>query len=184
MSWRNVALSVALIAAIVTSWLLLERRGKPQRPEPEPIDAGYYLRDAVIEGMDENGTRLYTLRAARIVERPERAAVLLEEVLLEYTLTDGPPWQLNASGGEIPAAGNTISLHGGVTLAERLMAGDEPTTIRTPTLEVDLTEHVASTEREVEIERGNYRITATGLLADLKAQTLRLQSDVHGRFLP
>lgn len=184
MIWRNVAITVVLVAAILASWLLIERRSAPKRTTTTPVESGYYLRDAVIEGMDENGLRLYTLRAARIVERPGNGSVALEDVLLEYTLTDGPPWRVNATGGEIPASGDRIALHGGVTLAEQLMAGEQPTTIRTATLDVDLLEHRASTGDEVEIERGSYRMTAVGLLADLKAQTLTLQSDVHGRFLP
>lgn len=184
MNLRQAAIAIALLAAIVASWLLIERRGARQPGPAASVESGYYLREATIEGLDETGARVYTLRAARIVEQPDNERILLEDVSLEYALGDGPPWQLDAAGGEIPADGASISLRGDVTMAEQLMAGAEPTTIRTPTLDIDLGSHRATTTEAVAIERGNYRVTAVGLLADLKAQTLTLQSEVHGRFLP
>lgn len=184
MNLRSASIAIALLAAIVASWLLLERRGARAPGAASTVESGYYLRDATVEGLDEDGRRIYTLRAARIVEQPGDERIVLEDVSLEYALDDGPPWQLEAGGGEIPATGTSIALRGGVTLAEHLIAGADPTTVRTPTLDIDLGSHLATTDEGVEITRGSYLITARGLRADLKAQTLTLQSEVHGRFLP
>lgn len=184
MSPRNIGITLILLVAVVASWLLLDRRQAPAPGRQGAVESGYYLRDAVIEGMDESGKRLYTLRAERIVEDPATANVVLEEVTLDYLADDGPPWVVVAAAGLIPAAGGSIALTGGVSMAEQLMPGAVPATVRTPQLDIDLVAHRAMTALAVEIERGNYRLTAIGMDADLKAQTLTLQSDVHGRFLP
>ena len=101
MNLRQAAIAIALLAAIVASWLLIERRGARQAAPAANVESGYYLREATIEGLDETGARIYTLRAARIVEQPDNERILLEDVSLEYALDDGPPWQLDAAGGEI-----------------------------------------------------------------------------------
>ncbi len=179
---RNVLLTIVLLAAVIGSWLLFDRRQRSQPPSTPVTDSGYYLRDATIDGIGDDGKRIYTLRADRIVQDPGLNSVLLEDVNLEYALADERPWRLTADDGAIPAAGTRIELRGNVTMQEQMMR--EGTTIRTPSLDIDLGTHLASTSAAVAIERGNYRMDATGMEADLKAQTLTLQSEVHGRFLP
>ena len=178
---RNVLVTIVLIAAVVGSWLLFDRR--QSQPPPGPAtDSGYYLRNATIEGIGEDGTRIYTLRADRIVQDPGLDSVVLEAVDLEYALADGEPWRLTADDGAIPSSGTRIELRGNVTMQEQLMR--DGTTIRTPALDIDLRAHLASTSEAVNVERGNYHLSATGMEADLKAETVTLQSEVHGRFLP
>ena len=179
---RNLLVTILLVAAIAGSWLAFDRRQRSQ-PPPRPVaDSGYYLRDATIEGIGEDGKRIYTLRADRIVQDPGLDSVVLEAVDLEYALADSEPWRLTADDGAIPSSGTRIELRGNVTMQEQLMR--DGTTIRTPSLDIDLRAHLASTRETVDVERGNYRMSATGMEADLKAETLTLQSEVHGKFLP
>ncbi|MDH3588677.1 MAG: LPS export ABC transporter periplasmic protein LptC [Gammaproteobacteria bacterium] len=184
MTLRNIIIALALLGAIVTSWLVLERRGVREEPRAPVLDSGYYLREAVVEGIGTDGTTLYTLRAERIQQAPSDNSVSLQVVDLEYSSPDGEPWSLRADEGAIPADGERISLFGNVKIEEMLFVGPETTVVTTPDLDVDLRAHLATTDSEVRIERGNYLITAVGIRADLKDRKLRLQSEVHGRFLP
>ena len=184
MSARNIVISIVLLGAIATSWLMLNRQ-KPVAPQPAAqTESGYYLRDATIEGMGQDGQRLYTLSAQRIQQKTADNSVSLEVVRLEYAGTDADPWRLTADKGSIPAEGDQIELTGNVTIEEMLFIGPEMTLVTTPELSVDLRAQLATTDANVRIQRGNYLLTAVGLRADLKDKKLRLQSEVHGHFLP
>lgn len=183
MTARNLIIAVVLLSAIVASWLRL--RPDTARPARQPMpESGYYLREAVIDGMGEDGKRLYTLSAARIQQQVGDNSVRLDGVNLEYASADGEPWRLTADNGSIPAQGDRIELFGNVTIEEKLFAGPETTIVTTPKLDVDLRAQLATTNADVRIERGNYLLTAVGLRADLKDMKLTLQSEVHGQFLP
>ena len=184
MTLRNIIIAVVLLGGVVITWLFLESRGtgdEPRGPAPEP---GYYLREATIEGIGTDGKRLYTLNAERIQQTPSDKSISLEVVELEYESRDAEPWRLRAERGAIPASGELIALSGNVKIEEMLFVGPETTILTTPELNVDLRAQLATTDKEVRIERGNYLLTAIGIRADLKDRKLTLQSEVHGRFLP
>lgn len=184
MTFRNVAIAIVLLAAIILTLILVQRRQPPEPPPTAATPAGYYLRDAVVEGVDADGLRLYTLKAVEIVQQPASRGVSMQTVDLEYLADGAQPWRLRADAGSIPEPGDRIELHGNVSIEETLFVGPEKTIVTTPELDVDVRAHLATSDREVRIERGNYVITAVGLRADLKDQKLQLQSEVHGRFLP
>ena len=184
MTARNIIIAAVLLGAVAASWLLLQPpRTIDGTPGPLP-DSGYYVREAVIEGMGIDGKRLYTLSAQRIQQKTADNSVALEGVDLEYSGSDGEPWRLTADSGSIPAGGDRIELIGNVMIEEMLFIGPETTIVATPELSVDLRAHLATTDADVMIRRGNYLLTAIGLRADLKNRKLRLQSEVHGHFLP
>ena len=184
MTARNIVIALVLLGAVVASWLLLDRPEKLDEARGPLPDTGYYVRDAVIEGMGTDGTRLYTLSAQRIQQDISDNSVTLEDVDLEYAGTDAEPWRLTADSGSIPADGDRIELAGNVKIEEMLFIGPETTIVTTPELSVDLRAQLATSDADVRIERGNYLLTAVGLRADLKDRKLTLQSEVHGRFLP
>jgi LPS export ABC transporter protein LptC len=184
MTIRSVVIAIVLATAVIASWLLLDRPEKPEDGRGTLPEAGYYLKEAVIEGMGPDGKRLYTLSAERILQLIADDSVELESVNLEYASASEEPWRLTADAGRIPADGDRIELSGNVRIEEMLFIGPDMTIVTTPELNVDLRAQLATTEADVRIERGNYLLTAVGLRADLKDRKLRLQSEVHGQFLP
>ena len=56
--------------------------------------------------------------------------------------------------------------------------------IRTSELVFDAVNSIASTDADVVVELAGYRMMATGMTADLKANTVELQSAVNARFEP
>ncbi|MBT8144899.1 MAG: LPS export ABC transporter periplasmic protein LptC [Gammaproteobacteria bacterium] len=181
---RNAILLVIVVAAAVASFLLIGGRQTTDTPGRTTAESGYYLRDATIEGVDDQGRHIYSLRAERILQQAGEQSVILEQVDLEYALPDTEPWQLRAASGVIPAGGELIELRGDVTMEEQLMRGNPLTRISTPELAIDLLSHTATTSERVDIVRDNYSLSAIGLLADFQQQTLRLETEVNGRFLP
>lgn len=181
---RNLIIALILLGAVTASWLLLDRPDPRDDATVQKPDDGYYLDDAVIEGIGDDGMRLYTLRALHIKQKIADNSVALEDVNLEYASADDDPWRLTADTGRIPADGDNIELSGNVLMEETLFIGPEKTMVSTPELNVDLRAQLATTDADVRIQRGNYLLTAVGLRADLKDKKLRLQSEVHGYFLP
>ncbi len=184
MTVRNIVIAIVLAGAVFASWLLLDRPEAPDDGRGALPESGYYVNEAVIEGMGQDGKRLYTLSAARILQKISDNSVSLESVNLEYASADEEPWRLTADAGRIPANGDRIELRGNVKIEEMLFIGPDTTIVTTPELNVDLRAQLATTDADVRIERGNYLLTAIGLRADLKDRKLRLQSEVHGYFLP
>lgn len=184
MTARNIVIAAVLLGAVAASWLLLDRPDAIEQSPGTESESGYYVREAVIEGMGTDGKRLYTLSARRIQQDISDNSVSLEGVNLEYSTADDEPWRLTADSGSIPSGGESIELIGNVKIEEMLFIGPETTIVTTPELNVDLRAHLATTDADVRIQRGNYLLTAVGLRADLKDRKLRLQSEVHGHFLP
>ena len=74
---------------------------------------------------------------------------------------------------------------GNVRLQGEASAGDPtPAIMHADTLSYDVDSTIASTKGDVRIDFGKHVQTAHGLTANLKDQTMRLESKVNGRFHP
>ena len=58
------------------------------------------------------------------------------------------------------------------------------TIIYSDQLELNPSEYIVKTNKEVKIKLGNHNLTATGMLATLNKDKLELQSQINGTFLP
>ena len=133
-------------------------------------------------GLDSDGSTLYTLRAERIEQRASDGSVSLRRPTLDYAPGSETPWTATADTGKIPAAADLIELEGNVRLRRTGPAGTEPLQIDTTELELRVRERIARTEATVDLVQGADTLTATGLEADLRSETLKLGSSVRARF--
>ncbi|NIW24730.1 MAG: LPS export ABC transporter periplasmic protein LptC, partial [Gammaproteobacteria bacterium] len=100
-SYRNVLGFGILGAAALASWYwsrdtnVLDGSvgGGPAAP------LGYYLRDAAIRVMDEDGSVLYEISAEAIEERPDENETVLSGVFVRYSPTTDVPWEVSAQNG-------------------------------------------------------------------------------------
>ena len=61
--------------------------------------------------------------------------------------------------------------------------GSVPAVVRTERMQLDTVANVATSRERVDIVWGERRLSTIGLKADLKAEKLKLESSVHGRFV-
>ena len=183
---RNM-LGVALLVCIALwSWLWSRQdteeppRGAPSRSGP----LGYYLSDAQILGTDENGRPLYRILAGSAEERPDENRLMLSDVTVEYQPQNDIPWVVRASRGEVPFDAPYLDLSGDVELATGRRENADPTLIRTSQLRFEPASFVAETGAPVSVFIADRRLDAIGMRADLKADHLALESNVHGQFRP
>jgi len=140
---------------------------------------GYVATGAELVDTGEDGQPQFRLQASRISQQHPGAIVELDEPRIDYQGTTR--WQLTARSGTLPQDASSVNFTGDVrAAAER--GREAPLVIRTETLDIDLIRRRAETSAEVAVELGRNRLAATGLHADMKADSLRLESAVHGEY--
>lgn len=178
---------IALVATIVGTILLGRTMRSPETPaagRTDDADPGYSARDAQIVETGDDGRPRYWLDAALIRQASNDPTVTLTRPALRYLDRGGGSWRAHADSGSISPDRDVISLDGNVQLDGTLADGGAPAHIETSHLAFDTTREIASTDARVTIDWSGHRLVARGLRADLRAETLRLESGVHGRFTP
>jgi LPS export ABC transporter protein LptC len=174
-----------LATGAMASWYL----GRPsleeeiRTPSFDAARRGYYLRSARILGTGEDGQLLYELQA-REAEQLGADQVSFTDVRLNYSPQSDVPWTVNADTATIHADEQRVQLEGHVIAISREGFSGNDTEIRTQYLEIHPEEFIAETDERVQIRIGARSLTATGMLASLKDNQVKLKSNVRGKFAP
>jgi LPS export ABC transporter protein LptC len=172
---------IALIAALV-QWRVVDR--EPASDDAAPPRPGYYLTGVDLEEFGADGKLRIGLQSISANEDPQSGVVRLSDVAVDYHSPDGQLWHLTSEQARVPPGGRVIEFEGDVRLAGS--PGEDPRAAQlyTARLSLDTVGEVAETKSPVELALAAHRVRALGMRADLKAGTLRLESDVNGRFEP
>jgi LPS export ABC transporter protein LptC len=158
--------------------------GAPQEGGPrEAADRGYFATRARIVETAADGRPRYTIDALRIEQDADSRRIVLVRPTLALS-TERGQWNVSAATGELPENATRISLAGDVRLSSRVGARLEPIEIRTEALTYEPERGLASGESRVTITVSGQSLSADGFAANLRAQTLSLESEVNGRFTP
>ncbi len=177
---------LAVVALAVGTWILSSpgRRAADSGAAPQPQLPGYFLKDAVLTEYGENGEPSVQIRAQRIEQIDHGEEVALYGVRVDYQGRAGEDWALYGDVAHVQPGGTAIDVTGNVRLQGTGTARRDQAVVHTDTLHYDVAAAVASTKSDVRIDFGPQTLTARGMVANLKEQTLRLESKVNGRFLP
>lgn len=184
LSVRNLLIIAVLTAAALGSWYLARQdRGDDAELAYDIAQRGYYLKAARILGTGVDGSLLYEIKAER-AEQQDQERIDFTTVSINYSPASEVPWTVNADTATINRDTNRVLLRGHVrALSSEGFSGNH-TEIRTQYLELDPEAYLAETDRRVQIRIGERSLTATGMLASLKDNTLELKSNVSGKFVP
>jgi lipopolysaccharide export system protein LptC len=179
---------MAVLAAVAfTTWLY----GRPPAaggPGPSAgtpgSPLGYYVLGARLLGTDAEGRVTYRLSADRLEEIPANDSLALAGVRVEYAPPDAAPWLIRATSAISPKDGSSLELKGGVELRSGPSSETAPTVILTDSLRFSPDTSSAESDDDVSISVGDWHLDATGFRTHLKADTLRLESNVHGKLGP
>lgn len=185
MSPRNIIVTVFLAAAALGSWYLAQQNSSDdERDETiDPVHRGYYLKSARILGTGPDGKLLYEIQA-RHAEQQGDEEISFTDVLINYSPASEVPWIVNADSALINQGEPIVRLRGHVRAISSEGFSGNDTEIRTDYLELDPEKYIAETDDRVQIRIGARSLTATGMLASLKEDQLKLKANVNGVFVP
>ena len=176
------AAGAALLAALL-EWRLLDPT--PEEPAGDTARPGYYLTGVELQEFGVDGQPRLALRAATASEDLDSGRIALAEVGLDYRATaTEQDWRLTADRARVARGGEVVEFEGNVTMSgqgARLPAGSQ---LRAARLTLDTARETARSDTLVTLALGPHELHARGLQADLKAGTLRLETEVNGRFSP
>jgi LPS export ABC transporter protein LptC len=152
-------------------------------------DPGYVALDAQIVQTTDAGEPLYTVRAARMEQRPSSGDISMEKIAMRYTAepdagsAEKPsPWTLQADHGAMRGGSTLVELSGGVRVEGRPPGSQSDARIATELLNFDTRSQDIATRANVQFTWSGTTLRARGLRANLQQEHARLESAVHGRF--
>jgi LPS export ABC transporter protein LptC len=176
------------VAALIISTVILtspRHRIKPDSDSGAGSLPGYFLKDAILTDYDSSGAPGVRIEAQRIDQIAHSDQVRLSNVKVDYQPPSGESWILVGDTAELAPGAKVVQVQGNVTLTGEAVGRDELIpTVRTESLTYNIPDAVVSTEADVSVQFGSQVLTARGLNANLKDQTMRLESRVNGRFHP
>jgi LPS export ABC transporter protein LptC len=179
-------LAILTIVAVIVALLLLARQ-QGAAPAATAVQEsaggeGYSARDARLVQTGANGEPLYTVNAATIRQLPNERQVQLTQVQLSFRDSDGNVWTATSDRGQLEQSTQQVELAGNVHVAGAPPGDHGPAQIATDTLSVNIRDNVVSTRDPVTLLWSGRRVSAVGLIANLKDHRVDLESAVHGTF--
>lgn len=182
--WRQAAaFGACSLLAAATAWWAHRPAEMTDAVSGTVASPVYGLRDAVLEETGPDGRWRLRIEAEEARESaPASREIDLSGVQAVYHPGSPRAWQLQARSGRLPADSGRLVLSGDVRLRPADGSRGAEASIRTSRLEVDLDRERATTRAPVQVDFGKHALLARGLDADMKAGTVRLESDLHGTF--
>jgi LPS export ABC transporter protein LptC len=168
----------------LSEWLGTSEEQAPAKPAASTPQPGYYLRAAELTEFGPDGRVRLRVVADEAEQVVEDDSVRVSGVTLDYLALPGQEWHLTSRDGLLPSGYVTVELSGDVTMTGRRDKQPRDAVVRTERMTVETRTGVARTSDPVELVVAGQPISATGMVADLKAETLKLESKVNGRFTP
>lgn len=199
-NWQR-PLAYASVIGVVALAYFIGRAGRGDSSADDvaaqPPDPGYVARDAVVIETGFDGRERYRLNAKVIRQQTETAAIELEQLDMDYHpgAQGGLPgeaapnkqvsdevWHLVSERGQVQANGDDVQLSGNVRVTGPAPGSGVPLSMNTSELRVNTPTEFIETQAPLTLSWSGHSLQARGMQADLKAGTLRLESDVHGKF--
>lgn len=178
---------LSFVALGISIWILSSpsHRQAPRAAAETPELPGYYLKNAVLTDFDAAGVPGIRVEAERIDQVDHGSEVLLSNVKVDYLAPGGQTWEMVGDTAHVQPGGKVVDVAGNVRLeGAPSPSNPTPAIVHADTLSYDVPDGIASTKGDVRIDFGKHVQTAHGLTANLKDQTIRLESKVNGRFHP
>lgn len=180
---------VLVVSLVIAVYLFNFATEQSDEDEPGVLDSGqdydFLMNDVNSVRFDSGGTRQYSLDADRLIHYPEPEYITLEMPDFSLYPPADTPWHVSAESGRIEEDGglqqNKIELSNDVVVRHTDAAG-QTVYIYTEFLEIFPDSRNLRTDRQVRVEAGGFRLTGTGMNADLNARTIEFLNNVRGHY--
>ena len=179
----------ALALAGFAVWLTLAPRqsGLPVAKTSRPAgpDQGYAATDASVVETGADGLPMYTLEAQQVQEDPANDLIDLTTVHMTFRDSSGGQWRARADHAVTRQDSTQIDLSGSVDGSGTFAGSDQPVHFLSDTLRVDNgTDTTLRTRSTVTLDWSGKLLHARGMVINLKDHRVKLESQVHGQFVP
>jgi LPS export ABC transporter protein LptC len=200
--WTRLLAYVAVVAVIGVAYYI-GRGGRDDSgadiADAGALDPGYAARDAEVIETGYDGRERYRLKASVIRQQTESGVINLENLEMNYHVGAQPKlpgeapaaaegagevWHLTSDSGTVRADGDDVQLNGNVRVTGPAPGSGEPLSLTTDSMNINTPTEFIETSAAVKLRWSGHELNARGMQADLKAGTLRLESDVNGHFFP
>lgn len=170
------------MAGALIAYTMLAGRDEEVGTSAAAEERGYYLTAAQLTEFGPDGSPRIVLHADSIEQQLADQTVLLSDLTLDYTTAKAGHWTVTAARGQLPPTAKSLLLSGDVRIVGQQPQGEA--VIRTDRLSYDTDTSVVQTAEPVAVQFGAHQLEGRGLYVVLNDGTLRLESNVHGRFVP
>lgn len=182
---QRVVTMVAIVAGGALLLHLLAGGHDDAAPAETPADErGYYLSEARLTELGEDGKPRVVVRARSIEQQLADQSVRLAQLELDYNTAKQGQWHVTADSGRMPSDRSTLLLSGNVRVAGSAERSEAQAVIRTDELTYDTRTDVVQTAAPVTVDFGPHQLRGRGMRVGLNQGTLRLESNVNGQFKP
>jgi LPS export ABC transporter protein LptC len=147
-------------------------------------ERGYYLTQATLTEMGPDGRPRVVVRADTIEQQLVDDSVHLAGLELDYTSSKTGVWHVTADRGRMPPDKESLLLAGNVRVVGETARAEGNAVILTDELAYDTRTNVVQTAAPVVVNFGPHELLGRGMRVELNEGTLRLESNVDGRFTP
>jgi LPS export ABC transporter protein LptC len=182
----RIIIGLLVVGAIVGALILgqgpaasLVRPGTEARVDDVP---GYSARNAQVIETGDDGRPAFTVNARVVRQRANDTRIQLDAPHMTFLTTESGVWRVDARAGQIQADGSNIDLYGDVKMNGELSG--TPVVIGTSIISYDTHDEIARTHAPVTFDTRGGTLRATGLVANFKEGSVRLESHVHGTYPP
>ncbi|AZN37201.1 LPS export ABC transporter periplasmic protein LptC [Iodobacter ciconiae] len=181
---RLLPLALVVLLGSLT-WLLDRAASIPSSAVAANSDQPDMLVDkATVVRFGEDGQPLSLLTAARVSHLPAGDITWLEKPQLRYTAPGQPRLDVRGERAKSVNQGREVWFPGAVTMVRAASGTQAELTIKGRDMHVLPDTGVASSEAPAIAKMGTYIVESVGFIADSKAETLELKSNVRMSYEP
>jgi LPS export ABC transporter protein LptC len=183
-------LGVAVIAVLALAFMLGRGGSTPgdtsTHDEPATFQYNFVAHDVIVRQTGSDGKLQYRLEAERVEQRPEDKQISATNLTAHYDAPNAQAdlaannWKLTADHAMLPDDGKLLQLRGAVRVTGQPPASSAPVTLATNSLDYDMQTQEITSHEIVDVQMGEQRLQGTGLQANIRLGTLRLETQVHG----
>ena len=182
---KQVVTGAALLAGGTLLITVLGGRREDDIEATAPTDdRGYYLTDSTLTEMGPDGRPRIVVHAQNIEQQASDDSVSLAQLDMDYTAGKTGVWHVTADRGRMPPDHESLLLAGNVHVTGQPAGAKQDAVITTDELAYDTRTNVVQTAAPVTVHFGQHELLGRGMRVQLNDGTLRLESNVNGRFTP
>lgn len=181
---RAITIAALLAGAAMLFGVLVGQDDDATETDAAAESRGYYLTDATLTELGDDGRARVVVRARSIEQQLSDESVQLADLTLDYATQQRGLWHVTAEQGRMPRDRGSLLLSGNVRVAGTAEPAGNQAVILTDQLAYDTQANVIQTAAAVAVQFGPHELHGRGLRVGLNEGTLRLESNVNGRFTP